>query len=155
MRFKVGDKVRIREDLEVERSYGNSDVVPSMSKYFAKTATVEYVEGSHEIYELDIDGGCWAWTDEMLEPALEEPRQSVLRHAIDVFGEGHQARKAIEEMGELIQALCKADDVEHIREEIADVRIMLDQLDMIYGGPDGFTDDYKIKRLKARTERKE
>ena len=72
----------------------------------------------------------------------------LLQRAIDHSGEGTQLVKAMEELSELVQAVAKytvlpsipATDAEaeamtramdHVAEEIADVRIMLDQLEMI------------------------
>ena len=49
----------------------------------------------------------------------------------DYYGKEHQTIKAIEELAELIQALAKG-DMENIKEEIADVRVMLEQLEYIY-----------------------
>ena len=61
---------------------------------------------------------------------------------IDYYGETNQKTKAIEEMAELIKAICK-NDIENIEEEIADVSIMLSQLQIIYG----FSND-KIEKIK-------
>ena len=72
--------------------------------------------------------------------------RALYRRAIDRFGPTDQTLKAIEEMGELTQALCKhlvaltdGTSMEaqermrrHIAEEMADVVIMLDQLSDIY-----------------------
>lgn len=50
----------------------------------------------------------------------------------DHYGKEHQTVKAIEELAELIQALAKG-DIENIKEEIADVRVMLEQIEYLYG----------------------
>lgn len=50
----------------------------------------------------------------------------------DYYGKEHQTIKAIEELAELIQALAKG-DTENIKEEIADVRVMLEQIEYLYG----------------------
>ena len=50
----------------------------------------------------------------------------------DYYGKEHQTIKAIEELAELIQALAKG-DIENIKEEIADVRVMLEQIEYLYG----------------------
>lgn len=60
-------------------------------------------------------------------------RESILKKAIDHYGAAEQRDKAIEEMGELIRALARMNDKANIAEEIADVRIMLDQMEMIFG----------------------
>ena len=50
----------------------------------------------------------------------------------DYYGKEHQTIKAIEELAELIQALAK-EDVENIKEELADVMVMLEQIKYLYG----------------------
>lgn len=50
----------------------------------------------------------------------------------DHYGKEHQTIKAMEELAELIQALAKG-DIENIKEEIADVRVMLEQIEYLYG----------------------
>lgn len=67
----------------------------------------------------------------------------VLSSAIHTYGKTGQIRLCIEEMAELTKALCKlyrqSDHeqyqacLENIREEIADVKIMLAQMEMIFG----------------------
>jgi len=64
---------------------------------------------------------------------VDSVREKILRGAIRKYGRGPQQLKAIEELSELIRALARADDAENIAEEMADVRIMLDQLEMIFG----------------------
>ena len=65
----------------------------------------------------------------------------ILRKAIAVYGVENQTIKAIEEMSELTKELAKAllgkADNDHIREEIADVEIMLEQLKDIYDTHEG------------------
>ena len=59
----------------------------------------------------------------------------VCKKAIDTFGVANQQLKAVEEMGELIQAIAKAliGKEHNVEEEIADVEIMLTQLKIMYG----------------------
>lgn len=66
-------------------------------------------------------------------------RQELLKAAVDLWGVEAQVMMAIEEMAELTQALSKSYrsgraplSLEGVVEEIADVRIMLDQLVMIF-----------------------
>ena len=59
-------------------------------------------------------------------------RETILLAAISKYGKGPQRDKAIEELSELIRALARCDDIENIAEEMADVRIMLDQLELIF-----------------------
>ena len=65
MKYKVGDKVRIREDLIVYKEYGKNVYTHEMEEYKGKTAYI--TDTCCESYELDVDNGAWSWTDEMLE----------------------------------------------------------------------------------------
>ena len=78
----------------------------------------------------------------------------ILRKAIQTYGEEAQEKVAIEECSELIQAIChKHRGRKHnIAEEIADVRIMLEQLELINDCSNQVNDIYveKLLRLKKR-----
>lgn len=85
-------------------------------------------------------------------------RDNLLRLAIHVWGEPAQMLMAIEEMSELTKELCKAfravDVVlppgrEHIVEEIADSKIMLRQMELIFG----FADDWEQRKLQRLEDR--
>ena len=62
---------------------------------------------------------------------------TILEEAIRRYGNDMQTTVAIEELSELQKELCKAIrgkfHYEHMAEEIADVYIMLEQIEMIYG----------------------
>lgn len=80
-KFKVGDKVRIKENLKVGCRYNNGCIFDQeMEKYKGKAAVIKayhmltYLKGNVEIknaskyrYILDIDGGDWYWSSSMLE----------------------------------------------------------------------------------------
>ena len=59
----------------------------------------------------------------------------VIKIIADHYGKENQTIKAIEELAELIQALAKG-DIENIKEEIADVRVILEQIEYLYGVSD-------------------
>lgn len=90
----------------------------------------------------------------------EADRKEVLFQAVKVFGEKSQIRMAIEEMSELIKALCKLERAEtvaerdkafgNVIEEMADVQIMLDQLRIIFGNDAKAVEDVKLDRLVTR-----
>ena len=40
MRFKVGDKVRVLNDLGVDKMYGSDYVIPEMAEWLGKIATI-------------------------------------------------------------------------------------------------------------------
>lgn len=64
MKYKVGDKVKVRSDLRVEKSYGGHTFVHDMSKFMGKIVTIERVW--EQSYRIEEDA--YWWTDEMLEP---------------------------------------------------------------------------------------
>ena len=95
--------------------------------------------------------------------------RALLMRAIDTYGPGPQQWKAAEEMGELTQALAKLcanpeapnpaynQMIDHVAEEVADVRIMLSQLCMIHGIEERAKqwEYHKLARLKERLDRTE
>jgi len=80
------------------------------------------------------------------------PRQAILRAAVEKYGPGAQQMKAIEELGELIRAIARADDPDNIAEEMADVEIMLAQLRIILGN-DADIERWKVKKLQRLNRR--
>ena len=77
----------------------------------------------------------------------------ICNKAINSYGNASQKIKAIEEMGELIQAISKSllDGKNNVEEEIADVEIMLTQLKIMYSLNDIENwRNYKLNRLKER-----
>lgn len=76
-------------------------------------------------------------------------KERVLYEAIQFFGLKRQMTKAIEECGELIVAIAK-DDLPNIAEEVADVRIMLDQIEIMLGIDTGMIRQSKLARLSQR-----
>ena len=67
MRYKVGDKVRIREDLIIGELYDDFTFVDDIIKYKGKVATITSVRLFIDCYSIDLDNGTWRWTDEMFE----------------------------------------------------------------------------------------
>lgn len=67
MRYKVGDKVRVKENLQVGQVYGNQEFVCYMEKYKGLVTQIKGVTTSN-CYHLECDIKEWLWTDEMLEP---------------------------------------------------------------------------------------
>jgi hypothetical protein len=66
MKFKVGDKVRVRKDLVLNHTYGNYFFVSTMEKFKDKIVTI--ISVCNNCYEIKEDNKCSYWTDEMLEP---------------------------------------------------------------------------------------
>lgn len=65
MKYKVGDKVRVRADLDVNKMYGGQDFIDDMVKYCGEVMEIEEV-GRND-YTLKEDDENWHFTDEMFE----------------------------------------------------------------------------------------
>lgn len=70
--YKVGDKVKIREDLEVFKKYNELFFVKEMEEYKGKIATITRVSPIQRSYDIDIDDGDWSWTDDMLKACIND-----------------------------------------------------------------------------------
>jgi hypothetical protein len=70
MKYKVGDKVRIREDLVIKEQYNDLTFVPDMVQYMGKVATITEIR-FEDVYGIDLDGCNWCWTDEMFEDVMK------------------------------------------------------------------------------------
>lgn len=89
-------------------------------------------------------------------------RLDICERATTKYGVTHQAVKAMEELGELEQALAKVvnndfetyaqrvDAIDHVAEEIADAQIMLWQMISAFDLDVEGLIDYKLKRLETR-----
>lgn len=75
MKYKVGDKVKVRSDLRVGKSYGEHTFVHDMFKFMGKIVTIESVW--EQGYRIEEDA--YWWTDEMLEPVEEMSAEEAVR----------------------------------------------------------------------------
>lgn len=75
MKYKVGDKVKVRSDLRVGKSYGEHTFVHDMFKFMGKIVTIESVW--KQGYRIEEDA--YWWTDEMLEPVEEMSAEEAIR----------------------------------------------------------------------------
>ena len=66
MKYKVGDKVRVRTDLVDCKNYGEINYVSDMDEWKGKVVTISFV-GNDNYYEIEEDTEKWAWSDEMFE----------------------------------------------------------------------------------------
>lgn len=76
--------------------------------------------------------------------------------ALDTYGAQAQTLMCMEEMSELQKELCKhargADNRAQIAEEIADVRIMLDQMELLHGCR-SLAANFKLVKIKRLSKR--
>ena len=70
MKYKVGDKVRVRRDLERYRQYGKYDANRNMAELHGSIVEIKKVENEEQRYE--INDNLYYWTDEMFEGLAEE-----------------------------------------------------------------------------------
>ena len=66
MKLKIGDSVKIREDLEKNVWYGKNTAVSSMIILAGKEAKITDVFKDDE-YSIDIDHSRWKWTKKMFQ----------------------------------------------------------------------------------------
>lgn len=69
MKYKVGDIVKIKDDLSVEKYEEQSEqgIVEDMIAYRGQIAKVIEIDLFNRSYRLDIDNGNWAWEEFILE----------------------------------------------------------------------------------------
>lgn len=94
--LKVGDKVKIKQDLVLGKFYNDCMYIADMSKYAGKVATITNVFHDSETevnYKVDIDKGKWFWDSGMLISTEEdksynkEGRMSILNHKDKTFSD--------------------------------------------------------------------
>lgn len=83
--------------------------------------------------------------------------ETIIQKAIETYGADLQKQVAIEEMAELTKEICKdfrgKGNREHILEEIADVKIMLSQLLIMYDIKVWELNDVIVSKLTRLEER--
>lgn len=86
MKHKVGDKVKIKENLIVGKTYGGLYLHDGAGRHIGEETIVTKVERDH--YRLAVDNSSRIWTNEMLEP-LEELTAEELAKIISNICEAH------------------------------------------------------------------
>lgn len=77
MKYKIGDKVKVRNDLKVQR-YGDKTFVERMEKYKGKLVTIsEEFPGFYHIKEDKNEN--WDWTEQMFEPVVELTAEEAIK----------------------------------------------------------------------------
>ena len=70
MKYKVGDKVRVRRDLEEYGQYGKYGTNRNMAELHGSIVEIKKVENEKQRYE--INDNLYYWTDEMFEGLVED-----------------------------------------------------------------------------------
>lgn len=77
MKYKIGDKVKVRNDLKVQR-YGDKTFVERMEKYKGKLVTIsEEFPGFYHIKEDKNEN--WDWAEQMFEPVVELTAEEAIK----------------------------------------------------------------------------
>lgn len=126
----------------------------------------EFIKITPELVVSEEHNGDVMVKDIVLEVKEPGERNTLLQRAVDTWGRFAQVDMMIEEMSELTKALLKErrvppapvneleNAIANIREEIADVQIMLDQMKLIYGDPKNIESE-KLDRLAERLGKEE
>lgn len=77
MKYKVGDKVKIKENLIVGKTYGGLYLHDGAGRHIGEETIVTKVGRSN--YWLGVDNSSRVWTEEMLEPVEEMSAEEALR----------------------------------------------------------------------------
>lgn len=75
MKYKVGDKVKVRSDLKACEQYGANIATNSMERLAGKIVTISRVGYAHYL----VEGMNYNWTDEMLEPVEEMSAEELVK----------------------------------------------------------------------------
>lgn len=84
MKYKVGDKVRVRSDLQISRRYGTYMFASGMDDYKGSVVTISKAHQNLYFYCIEEDRERWIWADEMFE-GLEE--ELTAEETIKILGE--------------------------------------------------------------------
>ena len=85
MKYKIGDKVLVRSDLEEGKTYGDEVVMSDMLYLKGKIVTIEHVDHPNH-YRIKEDPDQWHWTDEMFfsEKESEEVKSEYLSYLEEI-----------------------------------------------------------------------
>jgi hypothetical protein len=80
MKYKVGDKVRVRKDLVIDSVYGGDSFPEGMAMFRGKVVTISKRLNNGKYYILEDNSGyAWTWTNEMFEGLANEAPSIVKR----------------------------------------------------------------------------
>lgn len=76
-KYNVGDRVRVRDDLEPRERYGSNTFVIRMKPCLGKIVTIKEIVYGNE-YLVHEDSSCCAWTDEMFVGIVNVDEEDVI-----------------------------------------------------------------------------
>ena len=108
MKYKIGDKVRVRKDLVPNSEYGGVCYVEFMDKFKDKECVITNMDDT----SYRINNSEFWWTDEMLEPVNEG---ALLKYALEKLG---MSKEELEnEMNEDDEDIKKVKEIVRINKE--------------------------------------
>jgi len=87
MKYKIGDKVKIRKDLKIGERYGGCLFVKGMQKLCREVVRIVGFSGLLRYYRIDSSGLCW--TDEMFESDVDTEVQGMNKHVV-IYVDGNK-----------------------------------------------------------------
>ena len=93
MKYKIGDKVRVREDLIEFERYKEVLFVPSMSSFKGKIVTIYYITDIG--YKIKEDSKRYYWTDDMFSGKVSEDLSSKESNSQNTTSEGENSSDII------------------------------------------------------------
>lgn len=84
MNYKVGDTVKIRNDLQVGEKYGNCNVLDTMLRFRGAIDTIEKIDDDGDFY-LTNENNHYSWNKDMLElvEAKKDLEQSTVKKDLE------------------------------------------------------------------------
>lgn len=115
MKYKIGDKVRIKKELKEGNEFGgcvNNEMVKYAGKIVTITDSWKDLYG-REKYEIKEDK-CWAWTKDMFEDSIKLTKEELLKMPIGtIIKTNSEKHNIFAKVGE--NDFCN-DDVDHIED---------------------------------------
>lgn len=129
MKYKVGQRVRVRRDLVLGKVYGWHFVNDTMYNRRGDVAEIANVFGA--IYHITGLGGSFGWTDEMLEPIRNE-KIVITSDGVTTIARKYDGKKLVREA----KAVCSKDDTFNfdVGAKLAVERLMKDDKPKLYSG---------------------
>lgn len=107
MKYKVGDKVKIRKDLRNGEIYGDCLCIGGMQNLAGKVVCITEVHKNYGRYRYRVASSHLYWTDEMFEEDIKKPNDN---DSIRILVSGNQVIAIHMENGKKGVARCHPDD---------------------------------------------
>ena len=111
MKFKVGDRVRIRKDLKEGHMF-KVYVDEEMEEFKGKIVCIDKVNEDDEFYFIKEDDNEWEWTEDMFENTIKPTKEELFKMPIGtIIKTDREYNNVFVKVGE--NDFCN-DDVDHI-----------------------------------------